>query len=256
VIVGLHARCSRRWPQLRAVQCAGRFNREGLAIEVDLSLPSARVIRTLQQVMDWRGKPRVIRCDNDPECISGTLLQWAAERQIRIEYIQPDKPQQNAYVERYNRTVRYDWLAQHIFASIDEVQEAATAWLWAYNNERPNMALGGFTDAEVGDGCLVPPPPAAVVTRADRDLVRQCIPDAAQQCAEQQRPVLPQDVPDALRRRSHDAELAEPRAIEQLAMVIDAPVVNVSAAQASGVHSGVSQVASQMIAYGCQIVLG
>jgi putative transposase len=124
------------------------FNREGLAIEVDLSLPSARVIRTLQQVIDWRGKPRVIRCDNGPEYISGTLLQWAAERQIRIEYIQPGKPQQNVYVERYNRTVRYDWLAQHIFASIDEVQEAATRWLWTYNNERPNMALGGFTPTQ------------------------------------------------------------------------------------------------------------
>jgi putative transposase len=61
------------------------FNREGLAIEVDLSLPSARVIRMLQQVIDWRGKPRVIRCDNGPEYISGTLLQWATERQIRIE---------------------------------------------------------------------------------------------------------------------------------------------------------------------------
>jgi putative transposase len=121
------------------------FNREGLAIEADLSLPSARVIRTLEQVIDWRGKPRVIRCDNGPEYISGTLLQWAAQRQIRIEYIQPGKPQQNAYVERYNRTVRYDWLAQHIFGSIAEVQEAATRWLWTYNNERPNMALGGFT---------------------------------------------------------------------------------------------------------------
>jgi putative transposase len=72
-------------------------------------------------------------------------VQWAAERQIRIEYIQPGKPQQNAYAERYNRTVRYDWLAQHIFASIDEVQDAATRWLWTYNYERPNMALGGFT---------------------------------------------------------------------------------------------------------------
>ena len=55
------------------------------------------------------------------------------------------KPQQNAYVERYNRTVRYDWLAQHIFGSIDEVQQAATHWLWTYNNERPHMALGGIT---------------------------------------------------------------------------------------------------------------
>jgi len=52
---------------------------------------------------------------------------------------------QNAYIERYNRTVRYDWLAQYLFSSIDEVQEFATRWLWTYNNERPNRALGGLT---------------------------------------------------------------------------------------------------------------
>jgi putative transposase len=79
------------------------------------------------------------------EYISSTLLQWATKQKIRIEYIQPGKLQWNAYVERYSRTVRYDWPAQHIFASIDEVQEATIRWLWAYNNERPNMALGGFT---------------------------------------------------------------------------------------------------------------
>lgn len=58
---------------------------------------------------------------------------------------QPGKPQQNAYVERYNRTVRYDWLAQTLFDSIAEAQFSATRWLWTYNNERPNMAIGGFT---------------------------------------------------------------------------------------------------------------
>jgi len=104
------------------------FNREALAIEADLSLPSARVIRALDQVIEWRGKPRVIRCDNGREYVSGTLLQWAAQHQIRIEHIQPGKPQQNAYVERFNRTVRYDWLAQHIFESITQVQDAATRW--------------------------------------------------------------------------------------------------------------------------------
>jgi putative transposase len=73
------------------------------------------------------------------------LLSWAAEKQIRIEYIQPGKPQQNAYVERFDRTVRYDWLAQYLFDSIAQVQDAATRWLWTYNQERPNMALGGIT---------------------------------------------------------------------------------------------------------------
>ena len=121
------------------------FNREGLGIEVDLSLPTTRVIRALDQIIEWRDKPSVIRCDNGPEYISGALLMWAESRGIRIDHIQPGKPQQNAYVERYNRTVRYDWLAQYLFDTIDEVQESATRWLWTYNHERPNMALGGIT---------------------------------------------------------------------------------------------------------------
>ena len=121
------------------------FNREGLAIDVDFSLPAERVIRSLNQIIDWRGRPATIRCDNGPEYISGALQRWAAGRGIRIEYIQPGQPQQNAYVERFNRTVRYEWLAQYMFDSIDEVQDFATQWLWNYNHERPNMALGGFT---------------------------------------------------------------------------------------------------------------
>ena len=121
------------------------YNREGLGIEADLSLPSARVIRSLERIIEWRGKPAAIRCDNGPEYISGTLISWAKKHGIRLDYIQPGKPQQNAYVERYNRTVRYDWLNQYLFESIAEVQDAATRWLWTYNYERPNMALGGIT---------------------------------------------------------------------------------------------------------------
>ena len=121
------------------------FNREGLAIEVDFSLPAERVVRTLDQIIEWRGKPQAIRSDNGPEYISGVLQAWAKDRDIRLDYIQPGKPQQNAYVERYNRTVRYDWLGQYLFATITEVQEFATRWLWTYNYERPNMALGGIT---------------------------------------------------------------------------------------------------------------
>jgi len=121
------------------------YNREGLGIEVDLSLPSERVIRALDQIIEWRGKPRQIRCDNGPEYISATLAAWAKRRDITLVFIQPGNPQQNAYIERYNRTVRYDWLAQYLFHSIEEVQEYATQWLWTYNNERPNMALGGIT---------------------------------------------------------------------------------------------------------------
>ena len=121
------------------------FNREGLAIEADLSLPSERVVRTLNQIIEWRGKPHSIRCDNGPELVSACVQQWAAKEQIRLLYIQPGQPQQNAYVERFNRTVRYDWLNQMLFDSIDDVQEQATKWLWTYNHLRPNMALGGIT---------------------------------------------------------------------------------------------------------------
>jgi putative transposase len=121
------------------------FNREGLGIEVDLSLPSARVIRALEQIIEWRGRPAAIRCDNGPEYLSEAIRDWARSQDIRLEHIQPGKPQQNAYVERYNRTVRYDWLNQTLFDSIAEVQESATRWLWTYNHERPNMAIGGIT---------------------------------------------------------------------------------------------------------------
>jgi putative transposase len=121
------------------------YNREGLDITVDHSLHALRVIRALDQVNEWRGKPRAIRCDNGPEYISGALTEWAEKHRIRLEYIQPGKPQQNAYIERYNRTVRYDWLAQYRFESVEEVQDYATRWLWTYNHERPNMGIGGIT---------------------------------------------------------------------------------------------------------------
>jgi putative transposase len=125
------------------------YNREGLGIEVDVSLPALRVIRALEQIIEWRGKPKAIRCDNGPEYLSGRLVAWAARQQIQLHYIQPGKPQQNAYVERFNRTVRHEWLDQHLFASIEHAQETATRWLWSYNNERPNMAIGGITPRQM-----------------------------------------------------------------------------------------------------------
>ena len=124
------------------------FNREGLGIEADFSLPAERVIRSLDRIIEWRGKPLAIRVDNGPEYISGVLLRWAETHGIAIRHIQPGKPQQNAYIERYNRTVRHEWLGQYLFADIKEVQDTATEWLWTYNHERPNMALGGITPVQ------------------------------------------------------------------------------------------------------------
>jgi putative transposase len=124
------------------------FNRESLAIEVDFSLPAERVKRTLDRIIEWRGKPGSIRCDNGPEYISQTLRTWADKNQVELNFIQPGKPQQNAYIERFNRTVRYDWLSHHLFHSISELQKFATEWQWLYNNERPNMGLGGITPTQ------------------------------------------------------------------------------------------------------------
>jgi len=129
----------------RAFNVIDDYNRQGLGIEIDFSLPADRVIRALNRIIEWRGKPAAIRSDNGPEYISHQLAAWSEKHKITLLFIQPGNPQQNAYVERYNRTVRYDWLNQYIFTTIEEVQDAATRWLWTYNNERPNMALGGIT---------------------------------------------------------------------------------------------------------------
>ena len=101
----------------------------------------------LGQIIEWRGKLMGIRVDNGPEYVSGKLQVWAQKRGIGLFYIQPGKPQQNAYVERYNRTVRQEWLGQYIWNTIEEVKDHATRWLWTYNNERPNMGIGGITPA-------------------------------------------------------------------------------------------------------------
>lgn len=134
--------------QFRLLNILDDFNREGLGIEIDFSLPAERVVRALNRIIEWRGKPLAIRVDNGPEYVSSTLTIWAEKQGIALTYIQPGKPQQNAYIERYNRTIRHEWLDLYIFESIQEVQQIATDWLWSYNHERPNMGNGGMTPAQ------------------------------------------------------------------------------------------------------------
>jgi putative transposase len=114
---------------LRLPNVLDGFNREGLGIEVDFSLPAKRVIRSLNRIIEWRGRPGVIRVDNGPEYISEKLKKWAGKRNILLQHIQPGQPgqpQQNAYIERDNRTVRHEWLDPHIIKTIEEVQDFAT----------------------------------------------------------------------------------------------------------------------------------
>ena len=128
---------------IRTFNVIDDYNREGLGIEVDFSLPAPRVTRALDQIIEWRGRPAALRCDNGPEYISQALVSWANEHRITLIYIQPGKPTQNAYIERFNRTARHEWLDLHSFVSLEHAQDLATQWLWLYNNERPNTAIGG-----------------------------------------------------------------------------------------------------------------
>jgi putative transposase len=124
------------------------FNREGLGIEVDFSLPAERVIRSLTSIIEWRGRPGGIRVDNGPDYISGKLLELSETLGISLRHIHSGKPRQNAYIERYNRSARHEWLDQHIFDPIEEARDFATQWPWTYNNDRPNMGIGGMTPAQ------------------------------------------------------------------------------------------------------------
>ncbi len=109
------------------------YNREGLEIEIDLSLPAQRVVRVLERISERRGYPRQIRLDNGPEMVSATLAEWADEHGITLEFIKPGKPTQNSFVERFNRTYREEVLDSYIFESLNQVREMTADWLREYN---------------------------------------------------------------------------------------------------------------------------
>ena len=93
--------------------------REALTIEIDTSLPGQRVVRVLERLSAWRGLPQAIRCDNGPEFISQVFVDWCKDHGIEIRYIQPGKPNQNAYIERFNRTYREEVLSSYLFEDLD-----------------------------------------------------------------------------------------------------------------------------------------
>ena len=133
--------------EFRLLNVLDDFTHELPGIEVDFSLPDERVIRSLDRIIELWGKPGTIRVDNGPEYISGKLMKWAGKLGIAIQHIQPGQPQQNACIERYNRTVRHEWLDQHNIETVDEAQDFSTRWQRTYNNDRPNMGIGGITPA-------------------------------------------------------------------------------------------------------------
>jgi putative transposase len=128
----------------RTLNIIDDFNRECLWIEIDTSLPAERVIHVLEMLAIWRGYPQQLRIDNGPELISRTLANWAQQHDVELAFIQPGKPAQNAYIERFNRTFREDVLDAYLFTTIQEVQAITEDWLEEYNAVRPHDALGGL----------------------------------------------------------------------------------------------------------------
>lgn len=133
--------CGRRFRTLNVIDKA---NREGLVIEVGTSIPSTRLIRVLNRLVDCYGAPDAIRLDNGPEMISQAFTEWAAAKGIAVRCIQPGKRNQNAFIERFNRTYRFEVLNTHLFANLQQVQSITDSWLLDYNECRPHDPLGGM----------------------------------------------------------------------------------------------------------------
>jgi len=125
------------------------FNREALAIEIDTSLTSLRLVRVFEQLKEQRGLPHILRTDNGPEFLGNIFVEWCASQGIFIDYIEPGKPNQNAYIERFNRSYRTEVLDAWLFTSLEEVREISWAWMLEYNEERDHDSLQGMTPVEV-----------------------------------------------------------------------------------------------------------
>ena len=124
--------------RFRTFNVVDDFNREALSIEIDLNLPAQRVIRILDRIAANRDYPAMLRMDNGPEFISLALAEWAEKHAIKLEFIQPGKPTQNAFIEHFNRTYRTEIIDFYLFRTLNEVWESTKKWLSEYNCERPH----------------------------------------------------------------------------------------------------------------------
>ena len=137
--------CGRRF---RTFNVVDDFNREALALEIDLNIPAQRVVRVLDRIVANRGYPLKMRMDNGPELVSLTLAQWAEEHGVMLDFIRPGKPTQNAFIERFNRTYRTEILDFYLFRTLNEAREITERWLAEYNGERPHESLNNLTPEE------------------------------------------------------------------------------------------------------------
>ena len=131
----------------RTLNVIDEGNREALRIECGTSIPSTRVVRVMNQLIEVYGKPEALRLDNGPELTADAFVDWATEHAVKLMFIQPGKPNQNAFVERFNRSFREEVLDAWLFNAVSEVQSAADDWLTDYNEFRPHESLGNVPPA-------------------------------------------------------------------------------------------------------------
>ena len=134
--------------RLRVLTIVDDGTRECPAMEVDTSLPGARVVRVLDRLADSRGLPEWVVLDNGPEFTGTAVDRWAPAHGVRLHFIEPGKPVQNAFVESFNGKFRDECLNEAWFLTLSEAQQAIEVWRQDYNTVRPHSALGDATPAE------------------------------------------------------------------------------------------------------------
>lgn len=134
--------------KFRSLNIVDDYSRECVAAEVDTSIPGARVVRVLERLRERRGVPQVLVTDNGPEFAGQALDVWAYQRGVKLHFIEPGKPVQNAFVESFNGKMRDECLNEHWFGTLVEARQTIEAWRRDYNEVRPHSALGNRTPQE------------------------------------------------------------------------------------------------------------
>ena len=134
--------------RFRVLTIVDDFSRECPALETDHSLTGQRVARVLDRIALTRGLPEAITVDNGPEFISKALDLWAFDNNVKLRFIQPGKPTQNAYIESFNGKFRDECLNDNVFVSLSSAQKIIETWRQDYNLERPHSSLNDMTPTE------------------------------------------------------------------------------------------------------------
>jgi putative transposase len=127
--------------RVRIINVIDEASRKALWTEAHQSVSATKLKELLDYIIQYRGKPAYIRCDNGPEFIADELKNWAEKRQIELRFIQPGKPSQNGLIERLNKTLRTECLNLNWFGSIAELNEELQEWAYHYNTFRPHESL-------------------------------------------------------------------------------------------------------------------